>query len=433
MNNKQRKDKVNKRKKSEDDNQLHGTRGLAHAYKSQGECSKRTRFFKEILDKGGSDAIKNKRRIDGIGTTVRITDEHSKNFETFVNTLKKEGDDNTLYFSGKTDLKKDAHILEDFPRATLVGLLDSKTTEITLYDDPVQNNGGIVCIDDTSKQIVFILVPRKMVCGQHKCSGMPKPSEYLKALDELESVKQNQYGERGKQRSMAFEKNADKENYQCIGKRADRGGKGLIEHIPPKLHQTKQHKDIFAWKKYVSSIVEKVVPLEIKEALRNALIGIGLNTNKVTQKSSSKDNKIGETREESGEYLIKNQDEFDSVPKLELFPSLAVSRNVALSMHTDHDASLSVVIVYRKEDINHRSNPECFVKNTPVLKYFTFGCGKSVGLRSGDMLIFNPQVKHCISTNTDDCHSTGVMTTSHYFKSNIIGLNDNSILFNDDI
>ena len=64
-----------------------------------------------------------------------------------------------------------------------------------------------------------------------------------------------------------------------------------------------------------------------------------------------------------------------------------------------------------------------------ALKYFTFGCGISIGLRSGDVLIFNPQIDHCISTNTEHCRESGVMTTSHYYKSSVIGLNDNDIPF----
>lgn len=45
------------------------------------------------------------------------------------------------------------------------------------------------------------------------------------------------------------------------------------------------------------------------------------------------------------------------------------------------------------------------------------------------LLLFNPQEPHCISTNSDECDDDGVMTTSHYFKRNMVGLNDNNLEF----
>ena len=70
-----------------------------------------------------------------------------------------------------------------------------------------------------------------------------------------------------------------------------------------------------------------------------------------------------------------------------------------------------------------------FCYECEILKYFTFGCGISVGMRSGDLLLFNPQEPHCISTNSDECDDDGVMTTLHYFKTNVVGLNDNNLEF----
>ena len=117
----------------------------------------------------------------------------------------------------------------------------------------------------------------------------------------------------------------------------------------------------------------------------------------------------------------------DNHPRNCLFPALALSKNVALTMHNDEDVFFSVVAVY------HRDDWDCHTlqlkKECKVMKYFTFGCGISVALRTGDLLIFNPREQHCISTNTEAVGKGGVFTTSHYCKTNVFGLNDNDIVF----
>ena len=112
-----------------------------------------------------------------------------------------------------------------------------------------------------------------------------------------------------------------------------------------------------------------------------------------------------------------------------LFPALALSKNVALTMHNDDDVFFSVAAVYAEDDWNHRKKK--LKKELEVLKYFMFGCGISVAMRTGDMLIFNAQEQHCISTNTEACGEKGVFTTSHYCKTNVFGLNDNDIIFDE--
>ena len=73
---------------------------------------------------------------------------------------------------------------------------------------------------------------------------------------------------------------------------------------------------------------------DILKGVREALIGIGLNTRNVTPKRSKK------VCLENGEiflpeYMMEEENSFHSMPKLDLLPTLAVSRNVALSIHTD--------------------------------------------------------------------------------------------------
>ena len=113
---------------------------------------------------------------------------------------------------------------------------------------------------------------------------------------------------------------------------------------------------------------------------------------------------------------------FDSSPDAVIWPSLAVAANVVMEMHTDEDYVMGCAGVlggdgYRTHD----------AKGSDILQYFCFpGTGSAVGLRNGDLLLFNPTVPHCVSsrcTLTED-----VICTSFYLKTAIVGGNDNSAL-----
>jgi hypothetical protein len=73
-------------------------------------------------------------------------------------------------------------------------------------------------------------------------------------------------------------------------------------------------------------------------------------------------------------------------------------------MHTDMDYFLSDITVHAKEKTG-----------SIILQYFCFPTiGVSVGLRNGDVLLFNPTVPHCISSPTSDKHDCFSM--SAYLK-----------------
>ena len=67
--------------------------------------------------------------------------------------------------------------------------------------------------------------------------------------------------------------------------------------------------------------------------------------------------------------------------------------------------------------------------NTGVIKYFSFDNRVTVALRNGDILVFNPTIKHCISSKTEDYQEKEVFCVSHYFKTLLCSRNDNSIIF----
>ena len=99
-----------------------------------------------------------------------------------------------------------------------------------------------------------------------------------------------------------------------------------------------------------------------------------------------------------------------------IWPSVATGRNTFLPLHIDKDYFLGAVTVCGKR-----------VPDTVILQYFCFPTmGIHVGLRHGDVLLFNPTVPHCISSTTstpnvlNDCFSF-----SAYLKTLVVSGNSN--------
>ena len=74
-------------------------------------------------------------------------------------------------------------------------------------------------------------------------------------------------------------------------------------------------------------------------------------------------------------------------------PSTSFGRDSLLQMHIDFDYFLSIVTL-------HHDNTKNELKDE-IIKYFTFDNYISVALRNNDILIFNPAIKHSVSTKTE--------------------------------
>lgn len=99
-----------------------------------------------------------------------------------------------------------------------------------------------------------------------------------------------------------------------------------------------------------------------------------------------------------------------------MWPSMAIGLNAFLSAHTDLDYFLSVVGVICDEEL---------IAHSDIVQYFCFPSkGVSVGLRNGDIIIFNPLIFHCISARCS--LGTDVMCITEYIKTAVVSGNDNS-------
>ena len=114
-----------------------------------------------------------------------------------------------------------------------------------------------------------------------------------------------------------------------------------------------------------------------------------------------------------------------------IWPAIAFGPNVCLPKHTDQDSFFSAINVladdFSPATVAPPSVPDKspnFRLDSPILCYFCFpDHGFAVGLRSGDVLLINPCVPHCISARIDN--QIDVFSSSMHLKTNVVGGNDN--------
>jgi len=86
-----------------------------------------------------------------------------------------------------------------------------------------------------------------------------------------------------------------------------------------------------------------------------------------------------------------------------------------MEMHTDQDFFVGIASVlgekgFRKHDAG----------GADILQYFCFPDeGIAVGLRNGDLLLFNSTIRHCISSRATK--EENVLCTSMYLKTALVG------------
>jgi hypothetical protein len=109
--------------------------------------------------------------------------------------------------------------------------------------------------------------------------------------------------------------------------------------------------------------------------------------------------------------------------KAKVYGAMAVGVNVFLALHTDKDFAQSAVSVLCRS--------ECNQNEERILAYFAFpALGIAIPLKKGDVLFFNPNEPHCITSRVSE--TDHIYCVSLYLKSATIGLNNNSIPLTDD-
>ena len=242
------------------------------------------------------------------------------------------------------------------------------------------NQTGLTATSDQGGVPPFILVPRAealkiknlgaTLCDSFDAMNLCQPGTFL----------------RGKKIKIVREA---RKKYVCVGSMAARGHVGVNAYNPSLAHVPKFHQQVIrTFFMGCEHLVQKFLPTNL---INQALVGINLI-----------------------------QAQTFSLPafpgwKSKIFGAVAQGVNVVLNAHSDPDFVVSLTSVHLRETYTDR-----------VLIYFCFpSLGMAVPLRAGDQLIFNPTIPHMISSRCEP--EDDVYCTSLYLKTNVLGLNDNSL------
>ena len=254
-------------------------------------------------------------------------------------------------------------------------------------EDP--SNGLILRADnnlDTASK--FVLVPREAALRRTSCFEKGETNLGIcNALDAYECAA-NITLARGGQKHVIREHAHDK--YICTGTQVRRGGRG-VESMHYIQHKVDAHHN--------TSIVKLFRGIEklFEEWLETKQVGLVQAAIDLIDPQTFTD---GQGQDAS------------------IYGGIASGRNVYLNAHTDEDFTLSAITIHLKD--------YQYIINDKVVAYFCFPrLGIAVPMRPGDVLFFNPQEEHCVSSrcNAED----EIYCVSLYLKSGNLGLNDNSI------
>jgi hypothetical protein len=232
---------------------------------------------------------------------------------------------------------------------------------------------------------VFFLIPRKDAIA--KATYVNNTLSSLHALDQANAKTEV----RGKKRIAVAE---DDGKYTTVGLKANRASTGIRESWP-KMFSQDDKEEITKLMIGCEEVANGFLPPDELRGFRAAKV-------------------LGDWMDLSG------------APSRCIFGSLASGLNHYLNTHTDEDFFYSVTTVPSAYGL--REDIDRYQIDVEVCNYFTFPeQGIAVALRPGDILLFNPQYQHCISSRTSIYETEDVFCVSLYLKSAVVGKNDNSL------
>ena len=189
--------------------------------------------------------------------------------------------------------------------------------------------------------------------------------------------------------------------YHCIGTHVIQGGEGGITPFSAALEKTDAYTRDEV-QKFVGSmehLYTAYVSFEENEIVTKAIELVDASTFTMPPSKSNPNPKIAK-----------------------IYGAMAVGSNVFLATHTDKDFAYSAVSVQCRH--------ECHMNKESILVYFAFpALGIAIPLKVGDVLFFNPNEPHCITSRVKEIDD--LYCVSLYLKSATIGLNNNSIPLTD--
>ena len=272
----------------------------------------------------------------------------------------------------------------------------------------IDTTDGGICYNNT--KLMFILIPRSISIE------IPNAQNFINALQVIQSMKPSLSSNRGKRNRVLFE--ISNSNYVDLSIGVSRFFPGIYKKSINEVSKSKT--DIVeTYFGAIENICKNYLPNCLINKLDQVLNDIQMDN---FDEAKTFKEKIGTTSNENTCNINGNMNKFSCMP------STSFGINNFLPMHRDKDMFLSVVHVHSNADIAVGSSGK-YNFQSDIVKYFTFDNGISIGLRSGDLLIFNPIIDHCISASTEKYMSKSNYCISHYFKTAVASRNNNSIKF----
>ena len=241
----------------------------------------------------------------------------------------------------------------------------------------------------TTNKKHFVMIPRDASIGERMTGGNVSMQQDLFEVFQKLELRSPPTDIRRNNISNRMMTDGENSNYIVIGTSPKRFGKGTQTCTKgldcPDLEL---HRKIFGtWYRRVEHCAKKYLPFELQKLLAE----------------------VGEMCDHGTMPLGHDKNS-------EIWPALAVGRNVFLNVHKDADYFWTLITVVADEPPT---------QDGPIICYMCFPTlGTAVALRNGDLLMFNPLVPHCVSTRCDGTKEAYCI--SMYMKSLWVGGSDNS-------
>jgi hypothetical protein len=209
------------------------------------------------------------------------------------------------------------------------------------------------------------------------------PTNTASVIDSLNKLQKSEKScERSKGKTGISESNA---SYAIMGNKVHRGRHGFIRD---KLSDSniRSSNNLKKWARRLEHVVAKYIPSYWLAAIKNA------NALKA--------------------WPTFGQSKFVA--------AMASSVNYSAPAHVDDDFLFSI----------HQVNVDgCLTEDdTEIVQCFCFPTyGFAIGLRPGDIILFNPHIHHCLSKKSEAYANKDVHVTTFYIKTAHVGKNDNSL------
>jgi hypothetical protein len=369
-----------------------------HVYKGSGNCSKRTRHMDTVARKEAHRRVRYK-----VQRHRRLRDEHIMSLPLPATATQRIRDATTQFIERTMNNQKVV--------IRVGGKHIAGWTQDGIYRNHAFVSGRKIYIAGISKELmpelplgsiawsvhdptfklhcdvrgghlegVFTLLPRWWIKQE-----FPDTNVFYDLLMKL-LQKNRTLKSRGKSKTPVFEGGTVPSAYVNIGPSAKRNGKGIVKASRKMTETDKQLLEMFFRK--------------VSHAAHGYMDSVTI--------------KYGETVK----ALLKKYGGFSFDQKhAAIWTNIAFVANGSMPIHIDDDFYIGCVTALGANGYHNKQEDD-------ALQYFCFPShGVSVGLRNGDILLFNPQIYHCASSRATTTEN--VILASFYLKTAIVGGNNN--------